>query len=104
MERKYKVTSATSVMKMIVTFNKIEDESGEPITVPVLVDYFNNRIFYEGDPKQLDGIDLEDLQEEILAFLRPPLLEQPEIPPELLQRIADVRSGKYGADLPEGVR
>jgi len=104
MERKYKVTSATSVMKMIVTFNKTGDDPGEPITVPILVDYFNNRIFYEGNPDQLVGIDLEDLQEEILAFLRPPLLEQPEIPPELLQRIAEVRAGKYGTDLPEGVR
>jgi hypothetical protein len=103
MERKYQITSATNVMKMLVTFNKIGDEPSEPITVPVLVDYFNNRVFYEGEPEHLCGIDLEDLQEEILVYLRPPMLEQPKIPPELLQRIADVRAGKYGADLPEGV-
>lgn len=104
MERKYKVTSAISVMKMIVTFNKAGEDPGEPVTVPVSVDYLNNRIFYEGNQDQLAGIDLEDLQEEILAFLRPPLLEQPEIPPELLQRIMDVRAGKYGTDLPQGVK
>lgn len=103
MERKYNITSAVSVMKMIVTLNKA-DEPGEPITLPISVDYLNSRVFFEGDPKQTEGLDLEDLQEEILAFLRPPLLEQPEIPPELLQHIADVRSGKYGADLPEGAR
>jgi len=103
MERKYQVTSATSVMKMLVTFNKVGEES-DPVTVPVLVDYFNNRIFYEGEPEQLRGVDLEDLQEEILVFLRPPMLEQPEIPPEMLQRIADVRAGNYGTELPQGVK
>ena len=101
MERKYQVTSATTVMKMIVTFNKAED-GAEPILVHIGVDYFNNRVFFEGEP--LPDIDYTDLEQEILAYLRPPMLEQPKIPPEMLQRIAEVRAGNYGTDVPTGVK
>jgi len=97
MERKYKVSSATNVMKMIVTFNKIEDGISEPIIVNVGVDYFNDRVFFEGD--QIPGIDYQDLEQEILAYLRPPMIEQPKLNPEMMQRISDVKSGNYGSDI-----
>lgn len=96
MERKYQVTSATNVMKMIVTFNKI-DESSEPIIIHVGVDYFNNQVFFEGD--LIPDVDYQDLEQEILVYLRPPMIEQPRLNPEMMQRISDVKAGNYGADL-----
>lgn len=96
MERKYQVTSATSVMKMIVTFNKIVDEVSEPVIIHVGVDYFNNRVFFEGEP--ISDIDYQDLEQEILVYLRPPMLEQPKLNPEMMQKISDVKAGNYGLD------
>jgi hypothetical protein len=97
MERKYQVTSATSVMKMIVTFNKIEDGISEPTLIHVGVDYFNDRVFFEGDP--IPGVDYQDLEQEILVHLRPPMIEQPKLNSEMMQRISDVKAGNYGADI-----
>jgi len=97
MERKYQVTSATSVMKMIVTFNKIEDGISEPMIIHVGVDYFNDRIFFEGEP--ISGIDYQDLEQEILVHLRPPMIEQPKLNPEMMQKISDVKAGNYGTDI-----
>jgi hypothetical protein len=97
MERKYKVTSANSLIKMIVTFNKINDEISEPIMIHVGVDYFNERVFFEGD--LIEGVDYQDLEQEILVYLRPPVIEKPRLNPEIMQRISDVKSGNYGSDL-----
>lgn len=96
MERKYQVTSATSVMNMIVTFNKIKDGTSEPIRVHVGVDYFNDRVFFEGE--LYPDVDYQDLEQEILVYLRPPMVEQPKLNPEMMRRISDVKAGKYGAD------
>lgn len=97
MDRKYQVTSATTLMRMNVTFNQID--GSDPISIVVSVDYANDRIFFEGDP--IPNIDYDELQEEILAYLRPPMLEAPELPKDILQRIQEVQSGKYGTDLPQ---
>lgn len=94
MERKYKVTSATSVIKMIVTFNDVNEVFYE---IHVGVDYFNERVFFEGDP--IEGVDYQDLEQEILVYLRPPVIEKPRLNPEMMRRISDVKSGNYGSDL-----
>ena len=98
MERKYQITSATSIISMIVTFNEVGKT--EPRTVRVGVDYANGRVWLEGE-SQLEGepeLDFGDLEQEILVHLLPPVLEGPKIPPEILQRIADVKAGKYYGD------
>lgn len=92
---KYQITSATNVMTMIITFNK----GSESINVRVGVDYLNERVFFEGTPSP--DIDYEDLEQEILAHLRPDLIPQPVISPEMLQRIKDVKLGNYGTDIPK---
>jgi len=97
MERKYQVTSAFSVMNMIIDFNQTDGKLFK--TIHVGVDYRNERVFFEGDP--IEGIDYADLEQEILAYLRPQMASSPKIPPEILQRIADAKSGKYGAELPQ---
>lgn len=99
MDRKYKIASANSVMKMIVTFNKIEDGNLDPIIVHVGVDYFNDRVFFEGEP--IPGVDYHDLEQEILVYLRPPMIEQPKLNPEMMQRISNVKSGNYGTEMPK---
>ena len=98
MERKYQVTSAVSVMKMIISF-KEADSTETPKVIHVGVDYRNERVFFEGNP--LEGVDYGDLEQEILAYLRPQMVEPPKISPEMLQRIADIRAGKYGAEVPQ---
>lgn len=92
---KYQITSATNIMTMIITFNK----GSESISVRVGVDYLNERVFFEGE--SLPDIDYEDLEQEILAHLRPDLIPQPVISPEMLQRIKDVKLGNYGTDIPK---
>ena len=99
MERKYQVTSANSLMKMIVTFNKIEDGDPEPIIIHVGVDYFNDRVFFEDE--SIPGVDYQDLEQEILVYLRPPMIEQPKLNPEMMQRISNVKSGNYGTEMPK---
>lgn len=97
MERKYQVASATSVMNMIVTFNKIEDGVSEPFVIHVGVDYFNNRVFFESIT--IPDVDYQDLEQEILCYLRPQMIEQPKLNPEMMQRISDVKAGNYGTDV-----
>lgn len=99
MDRKYQVLSASSLIRMLITFNKIDDTANEPITIGVNVDYINDRIYFD-ENELLNDIDKQELEAEILANLRPPLMEAPEMPPELLQKIHDVRSGNYGGDIP----
>lgn len=99
MDRKYQVLSASSLIKMLITFKKIDEMVDEPITIGVNVDYLNDRIYFD-ESELLKDIDKDELEAEILSNLRPPLIEAPEMPPELLQKIQDVRSGSYGGDIP----
>lgn len=99
MDRKYQVLSASSLIKMLITFKKIDEMVDEPITIGVNVDYLNDRIYFD-ESELLKDIDKDELEAEILSNLRPPLIEAPEMPPELLQKIQDVRSGNYGGDIP----
>lgn len=99
MDRKYQVLSASSLMRMLITFTKIDDVSNEPLTIGVNVDYVNDRIYFD-ENDLLNDIDKEELEAEILSNLRPPLIEAPEMPPEILRKIQEVKSGNYGGDIP----
>jgi hypothetical protein len=94
MDRKYKVLSATSLINMSVVFQKLENPT-DSITIRVSVDYANEKVYFED--KSLD-IDYLELEQEILSSLRPPMYEAPSIPTEVLQKIAEVKMGKYGTD------
>lgn len=83
---------------MVVSFSPSKGENEDPVLVNVKVDYFNNRVFF--DDKSMDGVDYEDLEQEILCYLRPSIVEKPELPPEIMQRISDARNGQYRSNVP----
>ena len=84
--------SADHLMKMFVQF---KNNSGKIHETYVEVDLLNNRVYFT-DPvkKNNDTTDYDDLEQEILAYLRPVDPETPMVP-ELMQKINDVKSGKY---------
>lgn len=91
MERKYQIGSATMLVSMAVRFRKTEEQEFE--TISVSVDYAQERVFFHGDSKP--DIDYVDLEQEILAYLRPEIPSTPNIPSEIMDRVAKVRSGEY---------
>jgi hypothetical protein len=50
----------------------------------------NDKVYFIGDV--IEGIDYEDLEQEVLFKLRPELLEAPVMPDELKEKIAKNRS------------
>jgi hypothetical protein len=86
---KYEILSAESLVKMIVRLKKDD----EIFSLPVSVDYFNNRVYFE---EQFP--DSNELEQEILSFLRPDVIERPEIPSDVYKHISDIESGNYGPD------
>ncbi len=88
MERKYKVSSAAPIISMMINFNEIE--SGDNHTIHANVDMTNDKVYFIGDV--IEGIDYEDLEQEVLFKLRPELLEAPVMPDELKEKIAKNRS------------
>jgi hypothetical protein len=91
--QKYKILSAVSVVDLLVSF----ESAGEPRQVKVSVDYANGRVFFHPDQCSI-GESLSELEEAILEYIRPPVLEPPALPQDALQRIAEVRAGNYGAE------
>lgn len=97
MERKYRINSASSVVRMIVSYTDVE--TNNPVIISVDVDFFSERVYFNLTESSDSNVDYVDLEQEILAHLRPKFLERPTIPPEMLKRIAEVKSGNYGADV-----
>jgi hypothetical protein len=92
MERKYSITSGSVVMSMVFTVQKA-DASDESLTVHAAVDLGNEKVYFVGD--QIPDIDYKDLELEILHFIQPQLTEGPELSPDILARIAEIRSGQF---------
>jgi hypothetical protein len=92
MERKYSITSGSVVMSMVFTVQKT-DASDESLTVHAAVDLGNEKVYFVGD--QIPDIDYKDLELEILHFIQPQLTEGPELSPDILARIAEIRSGQF---------
>ena len=85
--------SASSLMKMIITFKDGNDRVYE---LPFGVDMLNNKIYFEKEIMDYPDIDYEDLEQEILAYLRPDEPEAPVMPVELMKKLDDIKAGKYG--------
>ena len=75
---------------MIVNFN---DQSGKSYNISVGVDYLMNKVYFID--KSNDIIDYDELEQEILLSLRPEEFKAPEIPPDLMHRVNELRQGKY---------
>lgn len=95
MDRKYEIISASSLMKMIIKF---KDKNDHVYELPFGVDMLNDKIYFEKEIMDYPDIDYEDLEQEILAYLRPASPESPQFPADLMQKINDVQFGKYGID------
>jgi len=92
MERKYNITSGSVVMSMVFTVQKV-DTSDELLTIHAAVDMGNEKVYFVGD--QIPDIDYKDLELEILHFIQPQLTEGPELSPDILARVAEIRSGQF---------
>jgi hypothetical protein len=90
MERKYKITSSSHIITMIVNF---EDESGTSHNMSVGVDYLMNKVYFLD--KSNSDLDYDSLEKEILISLRPEEVVVPEIPSTLMNRVKEVRQGKF---------
>ena len=99
MDRKYEIVAAHTLMPMFVQyrkrFNDFNDEDELSATISVGVNYAQDKIVFNGE--RIDGVDYDDLEQEILAYLRPGIPLAPNISPEIMDRIAKVRSGEYQA-------
>jgi len=93
MERKYQIATAYALVPMMVKFRKSDSEDGEFITISVGVNYAQDQIVFNGS--QMDGIDYDDLEQEILSYLRPGVPVTPNIPADIMDRVSKVRSGEY---------
>ncbi len=77
---------------MLVSFAEID--GSDPINIRVSIDYSNNRVFFP-EQQELANVDWGELEQEILAHVRPNRVDGPTVPSELLSRITKMRSGKY---------
>lgn len=93
MERKYKIASAYSIIPMLVNFKQLD--SDEIVSVSIAVNYTQDQVVFHGE--KIVGIDYDDLEQEILSYIRPSTIETPKIPVDVLERISKVRSGEYQA-------
>ena len=94
MERKYQIISASNLMKVAVKFST----GFATISMNVDVDFDENRVYFNLDKEAWKDLDLDDLEQEILAYLRPVGPEMPKFSSEIFQKIFDVQSGKYGSE------
>lgn len=92
MERKYSITSGSVVMSMVFTVQKAES-TDDPVTVHAAVDLANEKVYFVGD--EIPDIDYKDLELEILHFIQPQLTEGPELSPDILARVSEIRAGKF---------
>ena len=90
MQRKYTVSSVSFVIPMTVGFSS--HETDETYSIQVHVDMMNGDVYFLDD--KIDGIDYEDLKEEIFLKVRPKLLEQPTIPEGIEERVKKISLNK----------
>jgi hypothetical protein len=90
--RKYEIVFANTVLSMVVGYKKTNDGLSSQETVYVGVDLANDKVYFDN---KVDGIDYDDLEQEILINLKPPFLEKPEIPKDMLIKMDQYRSGIY---------
>lgn len=66
------------------------NETDESYSIQVHVDMMNGEIYFLDD--KIDGVDYEDLKEEIFLKVRPRLIEQPSIPDGIEDRVKRISS------------
>ena len=93
MDRKYKITSASTVLNMVFSFKP--EDSNDTLVVHAGVDSFNEKVYFVGEP--IDGIDYEELEKVIIDYIRPPEINVPEIPSVVQQKIGEIVNHKYDA-------
>ncbi|RTK97712.1 MAG: hypothetical protein EKK64_00420 [Neisseriaceae bacterium] len=105
MESKYKIFSADPVVPMSINFR---NHDGEQIVISVGVNYSQDKIVFNDIKTLQEGsYDIEDLEQEILKFLRPGVVNPPNLSQDMMEKIKKVQSGKYKEafvqNMPEGL-
>lgn len=105
MESKYKIISANPIMPMSVSF---KNDDGDLFEISVGVNYSQDKIVFNDITNlEKNSIDLDDLEQEILKAIRPGVVNPPNIPIEMFEKIRKVQSGKYKEafcqNMPEGI-
>ena len=83
MQRKYQIDSASSIIQMNVRYKDVN--SNQYVSINVGIDYANDKVFFYQPLKE--DVDYSDLEQEILNFLRPPLIEQPIFSQDMMTRM-----------------
>jgi hypothetical protein len=90
MSGKYKITSSSFILTMMVEFL---DENAQSRSLSVGVDYSMNKVFFldKSDSK----IDYDYLEKQILDSMKPEDVQVPEIPTDFMYKAEQVRMGKF---------
>ena len=78
------------VIPMTVGFSSSDND--QSYSIQVHVDMMNDRVHFLDDP--IDGIDYDDLREEILLQIRPKIHEAPKMPDGIGERVKKISSGR----------
>ena len=90
MSGKYKITSSSYILTMVVEFL---DENSQSRSLSVGVDYSMNKVFFLD--KTDASIDYDYLEKKIIENMRPEDVENPEIPSDFMYKAQQVRMGKF---------
>lgn len=88
---KYKILDTRSLMQISVIVENISAQEMETITCSI--DHYNDRVFFDSDTMR--NYDCQELERLILDTVRPQEVEAPLIPPEIFNKIYDLKSGNF---------
>jgi hypothetical protein len=96
MDHKYQIVSANPIVPMSVSFRN----NGKLKTISVNVDFVQDRIIFDSPVNNQhdtpdEWIDTDGLEQDILNYLRPPVVESPPLPQEIRDKVAKVQAGDY---------
>lgn len=77
---------------MPVTIDFVVEETGQTHRIQTHVDMMNDRVFFLSS--RIDGIDYEDLEQEILMKVRPNLYESPRMPEGMEDKVKKMMDPK----------
>ena len=77
---------------MTMVFNFVDDQNNHR-SLHVGVDHVKNKVYFMD--KSDTSLDYEELEEQIINFIRPEEIEIPEIPTDFLFKANQMRQGRY---------
>ena len=85
--RKYKILSSCAIVNMLIEFSDGKSKRSEIVGVDMAKDYV---YFYN----KTAGVDYDDLEQEILCSVRPPVFSTPIVDMSILNNVLDMKNKK----------